>query len=289
MTSWSKNIVEWFEGDTAYLSVVFTWQLSQAYSRMVWYKSQDYKVKVGGTAVRLMPNYLNGNSCPDDYEGALNRHNPDATRTSLGCPNACSFCGVRLIEPKFRELLYWEPKPIICDNNLTACSLKHFDRVVDSLKPIEGVDFNQGLDCRLLKQHHIDRLRELKLHCIRFAWDNMNTESKLMDAIGKLLKAGFPKSKIRVYVLFNYKDTLEDALYRCETLKKMGILPNPQRYQPLDTLIKNSHVDPNWNETVLLDFTRYWSRQNYLRPIPFSEYHKCKKVKKYLSQSVMKL
>ena len=105
-----------------------------------------------------------------------------------------------------------------------------------------------------------------------------------------LRDAGFPKAKIGVYVLFNSGDTPEDAMYRCETLKSLGILPNVQRYQPLDCLKKNTHISPNWNKNILADFTQYWSKQIYLRAIPFSEYKRQKRKEvKVLNQSVMSL
>ncbi len=269
---WSKGIVEWIEDCTAFISVVFTWDLPNAYQRCVWLKQQGYKVKAGGVAVSLMPNYLKGVAEIGEKMQSLYRHNPDATRTSLGCIRACSFCAVRIIEPIFMELPTWESKPIVCDNNLTACSRKHFDKVIDSLKSVQGVDFNQGLDIRLLTTHHLDRLKELNIHKLRFAWDDIKSTEIVMHGLEKVLKARFPKSKIGVYVLFNYKDTPDDALYRCETLKAMGILPNVQRYQPLTCLKKNSYISPNWNHRFLSDFTRYWSRQIWFRSIPFSEY-----------------
>ena len=160
---WSKKIVEWVDGNTAFLSVVFTWQLPKAYSRCVWYAQQGYCVKVGGTAVALMPDYLKGVAEIGNNIPCLQRHNPNATRTTLGCPNKCWFCAAWRIEPEYIELPYWERKPIVCDNNVTAASKAHFDRVVDSLKGLSDVDINQGLDARLLTNYHVERLRELDI------------------------------------------------------------------------------------------------------------------------------
>ena len=43
--SWAKSLVEWTEDDTAYLSVVFTWDLPKAHMRAVWLREQGYEVK----------------------------------------------------------------------------------------------------------------------------------------------------------------------------------------------------------------------------------------------------
>lgn len=273
--SWSKKIIHWVENRIAYISIVFTWQLPQAYSLCVWYSQQGYKVRAGGPAVKLMPEYLNSVADISGEIIALPYHNPQATYTSRGCIRQCDFCAVPQIEGDLIELENWEPKPIICDNNLLACSKKHFDAVIDRLKPLRDIDFNQGLDARILSPHHITRLKELELKILRFAWDNVGLESVLLSAIDSILKAGFPKSKLRVYILFNYKDTPDDALYRCETLKNMGIFPNVQRYQPLNSLQKDSYISLNWNGQLLKDFTRYWSRQliSGLKAIDFAEYN----------------
>lgn len=271
-SEWSKRPVQWVNGDTAYISVVFTWQLPQVYSICVAYREQGYRVKAGGVAVKLIPEYLSQVAEYDGEVKALHRHNPQATFTSRGCIRKCGFCAVPKIEGDLVELDDYEVKPIVCDNNLLACSQGHFDKVVDRLKCIRGIDFNQGLDARLLKPHHIDRLRELDLSVLRFAWDDVRQESCVFRAIESVLQVGFPKSKLRCYVLFNYEDTPDDAFYRCNKLKQMGLLPNVQRYQPLDTLQKNSHKSSHWDKTLLADFHRYWARQIYLKPISFEEY-----------------
>ena len=273
-SSWLKRIAHWTEKDTAFLSLAFTWQLPQTWSLAIWYSQQGYRVRAGGPAVSLMPHYLQGVASLGGEVNALPRHNPNATFTSRGCPRRCTFCAVPKICGELQELEDWDPKPIVCDDNLLACSSGHFDSVVDRLKPLKGVDFNQGLDVRLLSNHHIERLRELNLVGLRFAWDDVALEPQLMSALTRCSTAGFPKKITKVYVLFNYKDSPDDALYRCQTLKRMGILPNVQRYQPLDTLRKNSYIAPKWDARLLSDFTRYWSRQIYLRPIPFEEYRR---------------
>lgn len=270
--SWSKGIVDWLNDGAVYLSIPFTWNLPEAYSWCVRYHKQGYGVYAGGPAVSLMPNYLSGVANIGGEIDALWRHNPDAVFTSRGCIRKCKFCAVPKIEGELFELNDWVPRPIVCDNNLLACSRKHFNTVIDYLKPVSKIDFNQGLDARLLQEYHISRLQELDLKMIRLAWDNVYLEGMIRDAIGRLLTAGFPAKKIRCYVLVGFDDTPQDALYRCETLKGLGVLPNVQRYQPLDALEKNSFVGESWTERGLADFCRYWNRQVWLGHIPFQEY-----------------
>jgi len=276
--SWSKAIVHWRQGDQVFVSVPFTWYLPLAKRLCQWNRDAGLFVHAGGPAVDLLPMYL---APVVDYVGGemyplpLSRHNPDATFTSRGCVNKCRFCAVPKIEGEFRELSDWIPAPIVCDNNLLAASKGHFDRVIDSLKRFKGVDFNQGLDARLLNDHHIERLQELRLPRIRFAFDHISAESTTMGAIDRFIKAGFARRRISCYVLFGFEDSPGDALYRAEAIKAKGIKPFLQRYQAIEgerALQKDSWIGPGWTDKEMHRFQRYWCRQNWLSKIPYEEF-----------------
>ena len=269
---WSKRFLEWREGDNAYLSVVFTWDLPEAFQRAVWLRQMGYTLFAGGPAVTLMPDFLSSVAeCGGKSPTALERHNPLATFTSRGCIRQCPFCAVWRTEGKIQELDDWPIHPIVCDNNLLACSQAHFDRVVDRLKPLRGIDFNQGLDARLLTKHHADRLSELNC-TVRLAFDSVAYESQFMRAFELLRDACIPKHRIRVYVLVGYDDTPEDALYRLRTVADLGIDPNPMRYNPLDTLHRDSYVGPGWTDSELTRYVRYWANLRFFRAVPFGDF-----------------
>lgn len=99
--SWAGGYCEWTEGDTAYLSVAFTWLLPKAYSRAIWYRALGYEVRAGGPALYLkqMRQELEsvaeiGGDCAD----AIVHHNPYATIASRGCSVGCWFCIVPAME-----------------------------------------------------------------------------------------------------------------------------------------------------------------------------------------------
>jgi len=273
--AWSKSIVYWRDDEgNVNVSVPFTWMLPVAHKLCRWNRDAGLNVLAGGPAVDLMPHYLaDVADCGGQmWPLPLSRHNPDATFTTRGCIRSCPFCAVPKIEGDLRELKDWIPAPVVCDNNLLAASKAHFDNVIDRLKVFKGVDFNQGLDVRLLNDHHIERLQELRLPILRFAWDNISLESVVIGAIRRVLVAGFPKSRVRCYVMFGYDDTPADALYRATTLKDMGIRPFLQRYQPLDALKKNQYIASDWTAEEMSRFGRYWCRQNWLSKIPYPEF-----------------
>lgn len=278
MTDWPKNIVYWKDAQGAHnLSVPFTWLLPEAKRYADGLANRGYTVHVGGPAVRLLPSAIKPHASATILDGgdppdALTRTNPQATRTTRGCPNKCRFCGVAKISPVYEELKKWDPRPTVIDDNFLASSAAHFNDAIDRLKEIPGqIDFSQGLDARLLTPVKADRLLELNLMC-RFAWDSAEMEKPVIRAIELLRKKGLAKRRLSVYVLINFKESPTEALYRMETLKALGLKAYAMRYQPLDTLQKNSCVSPGWTNAELFRFMQYWNRQRFYWSIPFKEF-----------------
>lgn len=263
---WGNGYAEQIVGKMAYLSVVFSWDLEKALSRSAQLWSEGYSVEVGGPAADC------AGISTGEHLGAVDWHNRKATRTSTGCVFDCDFCIVPKIEGDIVEKNHWEVRPMVYDNNLTACSRRHFDRVIDSLKPVPGVDLNQGISAGLLSKHHASRFAELDIKCIRLSWDSIDYESQFMRGFEILRNAGIPKSKIGVYVLIGFRDTPEDALYRLESVKNLGVLPFPMRYQSLDAKKRNSYVGDNWTHRELVRYCRYWTNLRFVRHIPFSDF-----------------
>lgn len=236
---WPKAITEWHVGGTGYLSVPFTWCLPEAKRRVL---QTDLFIKhwvVGGPAVRLMPDFDLPGASLEDMEGVLQRVNPQATRTTIGCPNACGFCGVKQIEPVFQELGEWPDLPILCDNNLLACSLTHFDRVMDRLVRHGWCDFSQGIDACLLTPYHAERIAEVKKAIVRLALDHDAERDRWVQAVECLKDAGVAKSRIRSYVLVGFTDGPQEGWERCKFVESYGVKPLPMWFHALDTLEHN--------------------------------------------------
>jgi hypothetical protein len=254
---------------------------------------------VGGPAVLCNPGYFADVATeewaldpPQRRVKALVMHHAEATMTTRGCVRKCPFCAVPKIEGEFRELPPspsgrgaggegWEPKRLVCDNNLLASSKKHFDLVIDRLKEMQAravsgqpsaVDFNQGLDARLLTKHHAERLAELDLHAVRLAFDSAKLETVFTRAYDLLRQAGIGKKKMRAYVLIGYHDTPEDALYRLQTVRRLGILPFPMRYEPLDARERGKYVGEGWSDAELRRYVKYWTNMPLFGSIPFKEF-----------------
>lgn len=278
MNQWRKSIASWVIGPELFLSVPFTWLLPAAW-KMAEAHGKKGMVWAGGPAVALMPEYLaDVAACLTSCEGLipgfspLAMHNPLATFTTRGCPNHCPFCAVPRLEGEFRELEDWPVRPVVCDNNLLAASKAHFNRVIDSLKCLPFVDFNQGLEAGRFTFWHLDRIRELRRVKIRFSMDSMAEAGVVVDAVDKCLEAGIPKRNIGVYVLIGFNDSPQDARERLEIVRNWGIRPNPMRFQPLDSLDKNAYVAPGWTDFELRRMMKYYSQLRYLDRVPFEDF-----------------
>ena len=68
----------------------------------------------------------------------------------------------------------WPDLPVLCDNNLLAAPLSHFDKVIDRLIRHGWCDFNQGVDARLLTDYHARRIAEIKQPQVRLAFDHFS-------------------------------------------------------------------------------------------------------------------
>lgn len=280
---WGDGLAIWTDekAHVAYLSVVFSWKLPDAYQRAVWYTQQGYFVRAGGPAVLANPDWLRPVAAIGGEVDALPHHNPNAVFTSRGCSRECEFCAVPIIEGPLVELEDWPARPVVCDNNLLACSVKHFERVIERLAPLQDVDFNQGLDARLLLPYHAKLIATLNLKAVRLAWDNKALEKSFLKAFTMLTEAGITADKIHVYVLIGWKDDPQDALYRLSTVRRLGAWPNPQRYEPLGALVKNSYVGPGWTDAELKRFMRYWANLAAVGHIPFDQFrHRGKEPKR---------
>ncbi len=243
--NWPKAPVEWIEDRTLYISVPFTWNLPAVRDllseRLLWWD----RAIVGGPAVQLMPGYLSGIphvTVGGDMPGVLQRVNPLATRTTMGCFRNCRFCaiGSGIIEPDgFHELEDWPDLPIICDNNLLASSIQHFERVIERLVRWGWADFNQGLDAKLMTRRHADAIAEIRKPMVRLSLDADGDMEEWEHAFQLLRSAGIPKSRIRTYCLVGFEDTPRDAWRRCQWVQSHGVKALPMWFHGLGQLQKN--------------------------------------------------
>lgn len=239
---WPRKPTLWLDGRTLCVSIPFTWNLPEVRRDIEQGALMWDDVLVDGPATQLMPGYFSdlphvrvGNDAPR----VLQRVNALATRTTTGCPNRCGFCAIGrgLVEGGgLRELDDWPDLPIICDNNVLAASAEHFNKVMNRLEKWDWCDFNQGLDARLLNEHHAERLARLRRPLCRLALDAMSVADAWENAFSLLRGAGVAKRAIRSYVLIGFSDGPDDAWRRCLWVEEHGVKALPMWFHPLDAM-----------------------------------------------------
>lgn len=279
---WIKAPAHWEDEKNHYISFVFSWDLWE-WSQSAQPLLNGKQIVIGGPAVILNPEWVpSWVKIGEPILNAFKYHYITVTRTTTGCIRKCRFCAVPKIEGDFKELKEWVSGTVLIDNNLLASSKKHFNKVIDYLKKLKWNDFSQGLDVRLLRQWHVDRIAELKHPVIRFAWDNIKYEYQFFEACDMIEKVGIPKSRINAYVLIGFNDTPDDALYRLQKVYEKGYITFPMRYQSLHSKQRNDYVSENWTHDELIRYMKYWSNYRFFSGIPFEDfdYNKWKRDKR---------
>lgn len=163
-----------------------------------------------------------------------------------GCPRGCGFCHVAAKEGKcsykvanLSEFWRGQKKIILCDPNILACKdhMKLLQQLADSKA---RVNFNQGLDVRLINDKNMALLKMIKLDSIHFAFDRWQDKDIVEPRLRQFAKStGFSKDKggVMVYILTNFDTTLEQDLYRIQLCRELKFSPYPMIYD-------KEHCDP---------------------------------------------
>jgi hypothetical protein len=205
--------------------------------------------------------------------------------TSRGCIRKCGFCGVPKLEGAQRDTesltslvrsidqLYGEKKDLILmDNNVVASA--RFKEIIAEIRDLgfakgaklrrphervasqRRVDFNQGVDARILCKDHM-YLRELATICIsplRIAFDHLGLREPYETAIRFAHDVGL--DRLSNYMLYNFHDSPGDLFERMRLNVSLNeelgirIWSFPMRYQPTD-MPNRSHIGKRWSRYQL--------------------------------------
>lgn len=166
-----------------------------------------------------------------------------------GCRFSCSFCCVPKKEGKPYKYssidgILINPnggkKLVLLDNDFFGSG----DWEINLKRIIElglKVNFNQGLNIRILTQRQADLLAKCKYYNLHFtsryltfAWDRYEDREDIMRGIEKCDNAGIRRDHLQFFVLIGYNTTPEQDLDRVMTLKEMGCLPFVMPYNKFD-------------------------------------------------------
>lgn len=156
-----------------------------------------------------------------------------------GCIRKCPWCVVPRKEGLIRPYRTWRDikRPdsrdiVFMDNNVLACP-HGIEQMKDMIGQKIRIDFNQGLDARLIDDDVADIISRLRW--IRFVRMSADTDAMLdivLKAIERLKRRGMNAGRIFVYVLVQDVDSAER---RCIALREVGANPFAQPYRDFTT------------------------------------------------------
>ena len=210
-----------------------------------------------------------------------------------GCIRKCQFCAVPIIEPDFTNNLsianqvnaikenYGEKRDLLLlDNNILASN--RFSEIIEEIKSIgfqkganyiqknggkekiiyRYVDFNQGIDARLLNREKMELLSQIAISPLRIAFDDIKYKDLYTEKIR--LAAEFEITTLSNYILFNFKDSPEDFYERLkvnidlnEEFSQKGIKSRiwsfPMKFSPItgDFSKNRKYIGEKWNRKYL--------------------------------------
>ena len=149
-----------------------------------------------------------------------------------GCPRGCDFCIVKDKEGRKaytvaslsefwngqKEIVLYDPNPIAAPE-----WRQNLQQLIDSHAVVE---FNQGVDIRMMTEEKALMLKQIRLKMIHFAWDRMQDEQQVLRNL-KLFTdvTGWERHKIQVYVLTNFDTEPEQDLERIYKLRELNVSP----------------------------------------------------------------
>lgn len=275
--AWSRGPVEWTEGDTAFLSIVFSWDVDAAFSRVAWFRQAGYKVRVGGPGVFTAKRAREFHGIAE-VGGAIRdvqrRHNSMATKASEGCPVGCHFCIVPAMEGRtFTLLPEFEPRPVLTDNNLSALPADYQQFVVARYRAagVPLLDANSGFEPRTFDGAVFERWRVINRGPWRFGLDETHETADVERVITMLRRNGVGPRKIRPYVMIGHEPFAE-CMARIKLVMQLGGEPYVQPIIKLNAREKRPWIQHDWSEQLLRQVQRWANSPMIWRKAPFEDY-----------------
>lgn len=273
--------------DRVYVTSLFTWSWREVWKCVRHYKDSfpSAEVWLGGIYASLMPEHAKLSGADrvhvgifEDAEDLMPAYDlvPEwdgsIIFTSRGCNRKCPYCAVWHMEGKInsckrsiKHLVYPKHSRIILwDNNILQSPYWRdvFEELIWFSK-VNGmkIDFNQGLDARLITDEVAELLSQMHLLCVRISYDRKGMQPFIEEAIKTLAEHGIRRRKIVVYMLYNFKDDPDDLFERMRDVLNWGAVVYPMRYEPLNALERWEFISSNWDAErleLVEDFRRVY-------------------------------
>ena len=133
-----------------------------------------------------------------------------------------------------------------------------YDSIYKPTKKKRIVDFNQGIDSRLVTEKNMSKLAEVNIYPLRIAFDHWELRDVYEKAVRRAVKGGI--KNLSNYLLYNFEDKPEDLYYRlklnvdlCEELDA-SIYSFPMKYHPINDpkyFMNRDFIGKHWNRKFI--------------------------------------
>ena len=249
-------------------------QYDRVYSSKVFTFTQEEPMLPTDT-IKGGTGYGKYDALPDDIDSMYPDYTiyPDCQHAigflTRGCIRSCPWCVVPKKEGRIRPYSTWQEtkRPdsrdiVFMDNNVLACE-HGINQIKDMIGQDVRVDFNQGLDARLITPEVAELLSKLKwIRFIRMSCDTDAMLDVVLRAIHFLEKNGVKPYRVFVYLLVQ---DIASAEKRALALRKAGAEVFAQPYRDFE-----KNIEPTREQKA---FARWVNRKEIFKTVQsFSEY-----------------
>ena len=161
-----------------------------------------------------------------------------------------------LLEEKHCLNYYTASKETIL--NLDTYIRPLYNKIYKPSKLKRIVDFNQGIDSRLVNDSNMKKLSEVNIFPLRIAFDHWELRDVYEQSIRTAVKNGI--KNLSNYLLYNFEDKPEELYYRirmnvdlCEELNA-SIYSFPMKYHPINDqqyFMNRDFIGKHWNRKFI--------------------------------------
>jgi len=184
---------------------------------------------------------------------------------SRGCPHNCPFC----YEPTELEVF---PIPRIVRNYVEILDMNFLyqPNIIERIHQLGEIRVNDkvvyyeavcGFDFRLLTQEIANALKKARFIKPRMAWDwFLKDQYKIKDAINMLLKAGYKRRDISLFMIVNWKIPKEECERKLDLMKVWNI-------KVCDCCYDGGYryaIPEHWTKQELIEFRAKCRKHNQL-------------------------
>jgi len=190
-----------------------------------------------------------------------------------GCIRNCSWCIVPKKEGYIRPYRTWQEVKrsdsrdiVFMDNNVLACDYG-IEQMASMIGQKVRIDFNQGLDARLITPEVAEIISRLKwIRFIRMSCDTDAMLNVVMDAVHRLGNYGVKPYRVFVYLLVR---DIKSAEFRATRLRDAGVEVFAQPYRDFENKIEPTRE--------MKDFARWVNRKPIFKSVDlFADYKRSK-------------